>query len=195
MASAPYRDRSKIRYICRCRCGAERPIVGSQLLTGKSTQCHSCQLAMTHKKKTTHGATRNARPTPEYRCWLMIRRRCGNPKDEHFPYYGGRGISVSPAWDDFEAFLADMGPRPSSKHSIERLDNAGNYGPGNCVWATAKEQGRNKRNNRIVRFRGKEMPLSAAVEMLGHPSAGAFYFKASLRLRRGWSDERALSTP
>ncbi|GJD92882.1 hypothetical protein OCOJLMKI_0065 [Methylobacterium iners] len=93
----------------------------------------------------THGSNRRGRRAPEYTCWSGMHSRCTNQKLEAYKYYGGRGISVCAAWKDFSQFLADMGPRPSPAHSIERLDNDGNYEPGNCVWATREVQSKNKR--------------------------------------------------
>lgn len=98
-----------------------------------------------------HGMTK----TPEYRAWASMRQRCANPKSARYDNYGGRGISVCDRWQSFEAFFADMGPRPTSEHSIDRIDNDGNYEPGNCHWATRSEQQQNKRaypaDNRLKR--------------------------------------------
>lgn len=90
---------------------------------------------------TTHGLTK----TPEYRAWHSMKQRCLNPNCSRWDKYGGRGIAICQIWlDSFEAFLADMGPRPSQDHSIDRVDNDGDYEPGNCRWATRSEQQRNK---------------------------------------------------
>ncbi|MGY8988455.1 MAG: hypothetical protein ACKVG7_07840, partial [Flavobacteriales bacterium] len=106
--------------------------------------------------------------------------------------YGGRGISVCDRWrDSFENFLADMGERPSNEHSIDRKDNDGNYEPDNCRWATKKEQGRNRRSNRILTFNNKTQTLIEWSEELGISSAVIRQrIKAS-----GWSIEEALTTP
>lgn len=88
----------------------------------------------------THGLTHSR----EYRVWWDMKQRCTNPNNSRFYKYGGRGISVCERWSRFENFYADMGPRPSPKHSIDRIDNDGNYEPGNCHWATRSEQQHNK---------------------------------------------------
>jgi len=90
----------------------------------------------------THGQT----DTPEYRTWTGMKERCCNSRKRSFKDYGGRGIRVCDRWlNSFESFLTDMGPKPSSAHSIDRINNDGNYEPGNCRWATASQQARNKR--------------------------------------------------
>lgn len=103
-----------------------------------------------------HGHTVNRRRSPEYRAWHAMQQRCYYTKGQAFPRYGGRGIRVCDQWrgrKGFVQFLADIGPKPSPKHSIDRIDNDGNYEPGNCRWATATEQNRNKRapNGRWIR--------------------------------------------
>lgn len=87
---------------------------------------------------------------PEYQCWQQIKQRCLNPNHRHYPDYGGRGISVDARWmNDFEAFLKDVGPRPSSKHSLDRIDNEKGYETGNVRWVTSKVQNNNRRRHGI----------------------------------------------
>jgi hypothetical protein len=101
------------------------------------------------------------RRMPEYRAWRSMRDRCYNLNYSSYPIYGGRGISVCEAWNgSFERFLADMGMKPSPKHSIERLDVNGNYEPNNCVWADHFQQANNRRNNRIITANGKTQTLA-----------------------------------
>lgn len=107
--------------------------------TPKSSKQKFCSSKCgTHNKK--HGLT----DTPENRCWRNIRRRCNSVHRPSYKYYGGRGIKLCERWNDFNNFLADMGPRPGPEYSVERIDNDGHYEPGNCRWATQAEQNKNK---------------------------------------------------
>lgn len=117
-----------------------------------------------------------------------MRTRCENPNSAAFKDYGSRGIAVCERWLDFVNFYADMGPRPSERHSIDRLDNNKGYEPGNCRWATSKEQQRNRRDNLVVRFDGYEAPLAEHCELLGLK-----YKTVHRRLVCGASLEQALS--
>jgi hypothetical protein len=129
--------------------------------------------------------------TPEYEIWCGIKKRCSNPQTLAYKNYGGRGITICERWQDsFEAFFADMGPRPSPQHSIERKNNALGYSPNNCIWATATIQGRNKRTNRLLTLHGQTFCLQEWAERTG--------LSHNTILRRkllGWSDEKALTTP
>ncbi len=127
---------------------------------------------------------------PEYKVWQGMRDRCLNSGADCYPRYGGRGIRICERWDSFQNFYADMGPRPSSTHSIERKDNTGNYCPENCCWATKKDQGRNKRSNRNITYQGKTQCIAAWAEEFGVNPAMIWF-----RLSRGWTPEKAISTP
>jgi len=118
-----------------------------------------------------------------------MKKRCRGPH-RSFHLYGGRGVTVCSRWESFENFLADMGPRPSPKHSIDRIDSGGNYEPGNCRWATRAEQSRNTRRNVLLTFGGQTMCLEdwASQRKMRPHVLGS-------RIRRGWSIERALTVP
>ena len=117
--------------------------------------------------------------------WKMM-SRCYNVNDAKFPTYGGRGITVCDRWRTSRAaFLADMGPRPSRDHSIERIDNAGPYSPENCRWATRREQGANKRNNHLLTYQGRTQHLNGWAREFNLPRT-----RLTVRLRRGWTLEQ-----
>lgn len=137
-------------WLCNCDCGGTRLVRSSTLWLGRIKSCGCSD----HRGNFKHGGRR----TPEYAVWSRMVRRCHNPDAAAYNLYGGRGITVCEAWrKDFAAFIADMGPRPSSKHSIDRINTNGGYSPDNCRWATALEQVRNRRTT--VRIDG--IPLAA----------------------------------
>ena len=138
---------------------------------------------------TTHGES-GRNQTPEYQTWANMRKRCDLPKHPGYKNYGGRGIKVCDRWQNYGNFLADMGRRPSPEHSIDRIDNNGNYEPGNCRWATKKEQDRNKRSNHIVEYNGQKMVFADACKLAGF-SKGT----VRTRIKSGWDINRALSQP
>lgn len=128
--------------------------------------------ARSHGHKGKNGAS------PEYKTWLGIKRRCFKESDKDYPKWGGRGITVCDAWNSsFEQFFADMGPRPSARHQIDRIDSSKNYEPGNCRWVTPAEQGsENKRNLIPVTVDGVTFPsLSAACRHFGVNKTAANY--------------------
>ena len=120
-----------------------------------------------------------------------MRNRCNNPKNRSFENYGGRGVTVCERWSDFANFLADMGQRPSPKHTIERNDNDRGYEPENCCWAVPEKQANNKRNNRVLEYRGRAMTLAMWAREVGM-SADALERRLNLLK---WSIEKSLETP
>ena len=114
-----------------------------------------------------HGHKAHGVPSPTYKAWQQMRSRCSNPRAVGFPNYGGRGVAVCQRWDLFENFLADMGVRPTSAHSIDRVDNDLGYEPSNCRWATFQEQQRNRRNNHLVTYRGMTASIAEMAERHG----------------------------
>ena len=129
----------------------------------------------------------NGKATPEYMAWSSMKARCLRPTANNYPLYGGRGITICQRWtDNFEAFLSDMGLKPSKDHSLDRIDNDGNYEPGNCRWATPIMQSRNKRNVGIVEYYGERLTVPELSERVGIP-----LHRLKSRLKRGWSIERA----
>ena len=123
--------------------------------------------------------------------WCGMRARCYNPRNKKFPIYGGRGITVCNRWlNSFEDFYEDMGDPPTDKHSIEREDNNKGYSPENCVWATYKQQNNNRSNTVFITYKGVVDTLSGWADRLGMSRD-----TIKLRLRRGWSIEKTLTTP
>jgi hypothetical protein len=127
--------------------------------------------------------------TPGYKTWSMMRNRCRNPRAQNFKYYGGRGITVCERWASFANFITDMGPPPSRAHSIDRIDNDGNYVPGNCRWATQSQQTRNARRSRMVTFDGMTKSLMQWAEDLSMPYTMLHQRLTTLK----WSVERAFT--
>lgn len=127
-----------------------------------------CSRSCTAVSKITHGCAYLR--TPEYAAWLGMIQRCENSNDKSYKNYGGRGIGVHEWWrSSFENFLADVGARPSKKHSLDRRDVNLGYEPGNCRWATAKQQQQNRRNNRYVELNGERVCLAEAARRIGMP--------------------------
>ncbi len=127
---------------------------------------------------------------PEYEVWRMMRRRCSDPKRPDYARYGGRGISVCERWASFDAFMADMGPRPTNAHQLERVNNDGPYSPANCCWVTRSEQARNTRANRFIEVQGERLCVEEWAARLGVDQSAIFH-----RLRRGWPEADAVTRP
>lgn len=179
----------KGRYaVCRCKCGVVKEVGCDKLRSGRSTCCKACA-ARSDKRITNlkHGMSGSA----EYGAWGSLMSRCTNPKDMHYSLYGGRGITVCDSWKaGFEAFFADMGLRPSGRHSIDRIDNEKGYEPGNCRWALPVEQSANRRRTLKVKIGDEEVPTSMLARESGMSPA-----TLAARIKWGWSLHEALSKP
>ena len=184
ISRAPNRASKRTVWNCRCDCGTEKEVATCHLVSGASTNCGCTRPARTRAMRVIHGATK----TDVYEIWCGMKARCSNPKHKAFHNYGKNGISVCEKWESsFDAFIEDMGPRPSSSHSVERIDGQKNYSPDNCKWATPKEQSNNTRRNHIVRIDGENMTLMQAVEKFGGK-----YHTVKWRIYQGQTIEEAL---
>ena len=172
-------------WLCECLCGKRIAVSGVDLRRGHTKSCGCLQRELVQECNTTHGKSN----TPTYHVWENMWQRCTNPKGDRYNRYGGRGITVCDDWASFESFIFDMGPRPSDKHSIERLDNDGGYSKRNCIWALAAQQSVNRSNNRFITFQGRTECIAMWAKMTMIPVSTLF-----ARLNSGWSIEEALTT-
>jgi hypothetical protein len=155
--------------ICRCRCGTERVVSLPNLRSGKSKSCGCFRSKRTTETKIVHGHARKGAVTVEFATWQAMIARCNRPTHVSYQNYGGRGINVCRRWrKSFVNFLADMGRRPSAKHSLDRKNNDKNYTPSNCRWATPKQQRLNQRRRaRLDQF--TDLELSREAVRRGYP--------------------------
>jgi hypothetical protein len=144
------------QWLCRCECGNETVVSAVNLKTTKSCGC----LRVVHHQSR----------TPDWNRWNSMVARCHCTGSRDYPRYGGRGITVCERWrgaQGFVNYMADMGPRPSPKHSVERVDNNRGYEPGNCVWATREVQARNRSDNIVIEHAGQRLVLAQWAAALG----------------------------
>jgi hypothetical protein len=180
----------RVHWECLCDCGNIAVVSTGSLRSGNCSSC-GCynieQVKKAGKSRSTHGMKR----TPEYRCWAQLKHRCINKDSQGYADYGGRGITVCDEWkDSFETFFKDMGPRPSPKYSLDRIDNDGPYCKENCKWSTRKEQANNKRSCRILVLGNEAKTVAEWSEVVGLKGQ-----TIRSRLSRGWSVKDALTTP
>jgi hypothetical protein len=180
------------KWKCVCECGIVKNMPATSLRPGVIESCGCLRIEAARAARTTHGATTGGKRIPEYTAWCGMIARTTNQKTRSFPDYGGRGVQVCDRWNNsFDAFLSDMGGKPSPAHSIDRIDNEGNYEPSNCRWADLKTQANNKRNNIILTCNGKTLPISDWVII-----TGLKYSTIRSRIETyGWSAKKALTTP
>ena len=174
--------RKATHWFCECECGNVVKIGARNLVRGITKSC-GC---MRQEMMTTHGKAR----TCEYKIWQSMKARCKNPNAKAYPYYGGRGIKVCKRWlAGFDSFYEDMGERPSEKHSLERVENNGDYSPENCKWVLRIEQSNNQRNNILATVGGQ----TKTIAQWSGGTQTKMYGRARARVSRGWCDECAIT--
>ncbi len=170
---------------CKCDCGSVLNVRVGQLRSGHTGSCGCQRRETVGALRRSHGAS----ATPEFRAWARMIDRCENPVGPNAPLYHARGITVCERWrHDFAAFLADMGPRPSSRHSIDRINSDGNYEPSNCRWALPVVQANNTSRNVKLTHGGETMSAGQWADRLGLKRSTVY-----ARVARGWSVDRVLS--
>lgn len=184
IGSPESRPGNSIAVPCRCDCGDVRFYYPRNLRVQKEPMCPPCR----EKSRPAKG---HSGKHPLFNIWKAMIQRCENPNHTHYADYGGRGVKICARWrNDFEAFAADMGDRPSPRHTIDRMNNQKGYQPGNCRWATQKQQLNNTRRTIYVEWQGKRITLSDASELSGVDRATIAW-----RVNRGWPMEKIMTTP
>src|ERR1041385_454318 len=185
-----HNEKGRRFFLCRCECGKTISAIGHCLKSGNTKSCGCLAREITSNRNRTHGCSKASELWPEYRSWSGIIQRCTNRKNPAWVHYGARGIKVCERWLVFENFLADMGQRPSSNHSIDRINNDGDYCKENCRWATRKEQNRNRRDNIYIKFDGVYLTLADWESLLGLTTG---LLKG--RVHKRWSVNKTLFHP
>lgn len=186
--SLTYTKNGRTFWNCKCSCGNEKIILGKDLQNGHIRSCGCLRVETSKSRMTTHGAT----DSRLYNIWTSMKARCETSKKQKFiKDYQNRGIKICAEWHDFSVFqkwALENGYKENL--SIDRIDNNGNYCPENCRWADNFTQANNKRNNHWLTYNNKTQTIAQWSKELGMK-----YNALNERLRKGWSVERALSTP
>lgn len=177
--------KKRTTWFCECECGKIVRVTGLHLSTQHTKSCGCLNAEKASTLNLRHGETKGGRVTPEFRAFAHAKDRCESLTNKSYEDYGGRGIKF--CFDDFPSFLDAVGRRPSSRHSLERIDNERHYEPGNLKWATRPEQARNKRNTVYLTARGTSLPLADWADITG-VAAGSIHS----RKVRGWCDACSL---
>jgi hypothetical protein len=181
--------RDQARFVCKCQCGTVKTVTGRLLRSGNTTSCGCFMREQVSARRTKHGETINGW-SPEFKAWSSMRARC---KGSHpcQKYWAERGIKVCERWQTYENFLADMGRKPSPKHSLDRIDVNGDYTPENCRWATRTEQANNTTKTKWVEFEGQQRPVCEVARVVGLKPA-TLYARV---FKLGWPLDKAISHP
>jgi hypothetical protein len=177
---------------CRCDCGREVDVITMHIRSGHTKSCGSGCIPRRNSDRIVNSAGKLVRPDG-YWSWKAMQSRCYCKSDDNYKKYGARGITVCDRWRGaygLAQFLKDMGPKPSPNHSVGRKDWKLGYFPDNCRWETALQQGERKKNSNMITHEGKTQHISAWTRELGLKPGSL-----RLRLSRGWSVHKALSTP
>lgn len=183
-------DKRKLH--CRCECGKEADVWKGNLLSGKSKSCGCLISEVTTKRNLKH----NGANTRLYSVWNNMIRRCYDERNNRYHRYGGRGIKVCDEWHEFSAFrdwMFSQGYDEKSeygKQTLDRIDNDGNYEPSNCRLATIQEQNNNRCTKHLLTYNGEVHSITEWNNIMGYPDG-----LIDNRIRKGWSEERAISTP
>lgn len=184
--SFSHRKRYQAHWVCLCLCGTQKTIRGHHLSSGKTKSCGCIRKEVVSSRRFKHGMSR----TNIYHKWNEMKRRCEDPDHMAYPEWGGRGITVSKEWMNFDQFYKDIGDPPSRLHSLGRINNDKGYSAENCRWETAQQQAWNRRSSRLLTFNGLTKCIAEWAKDIG---IGQTTLRA--RIESGWTTEKAILTP
>jgi len=179
----------------KCKCGIIKTVTSGRLIDGCTRSCGCFNSKASSKRRLKHGKSSNLL----YVTWQNMISRCYNKEAKNYPNYGKRGIKVCFRWKHpirgFKRFLKDMGSKPTPKHSLDRINNNGNYEPNNCRWATSKQQCNNTRWNKIIKWKNKSYTLARLIRKLNKKGWSLKYWEVHRRLQKGLTITDAIKTP